>query len=1220
MAEAHPLILELYQRWLRSPGVAPEIICQDHPELLADLQACVGRAAIAASPDTPPDPDATRTLQHSPAAPHRPVEKGDGPWLCACGQPAAAGLKSGDKCGTCGAVMAAPPRTTDLATQTAAPLGHPPRNMADAASPAAAPPKAPRGYVIVKPAGQGGLGEVFEALDESLGRMVALKRIRHDIIPTPTTLQRFITESRVTAQLEHPGIVPVHSAGDDQGLFYTMKLIKGKTLRAAVKEHHQAGGGVSRELLRNFIGACQAVEFAHSRGVIHRDLKPDNIMLGDYGETMVLDWGLAKSQGTPVESPAGDSPARESDADITRVGERLGTPNYMPPEQLRGAVTEHGTASDVYALGAVLFFVLHNSAPAGTKPPDCAPAPVALSAIACKAMAHERADRYPSVAALARDVQHWLDDEPVGVFRDPLSVQALRWMRRHRTLVTATAAIVVLGVAATLINSVLVGREQQRTAAEERRTRMELARSNIAEADALAAGGEPVESLQRIQQAGEILAGLHAPATPAVLAALNVVWRSGSPSLSAADAGPRFRDAAICPGRPEALAVGDDGVLRYVHLATSQVTPLTLEPPGLMTAVGVAPKGDVAAVGTAEGAVRLIHYAGGGGAWPAAVAAHGQAVRAVRFSPGGGLFATLGGDGSVWIWRPEAAAGMPVILPGNERARAIAFAGDSHLVVAHSSGFYVLLVGSAEPIVSAQGKGDQLTAVAASEDGSCVITGDIKGVIRRWKQGGDETEFALHAGQIYRIALAPDATKAWYCAQDGRCGLLELETGEVVQTLAPVSGAPVRCMDVDWQSGLAVTVVGSNSTWTLESWNLRGNPLEKTLDDSLHEGDSVAFSDSGSLLMGLNADGRVGVWDLGTGFELLPLGSVAKDALKGGLGLLSANGAVALPPTETYFTNSESESRVAPVYSITDGRVKANLTEVAGSSQFRALSPNGAMAVTIIGAQPPVTTLGIWNIAAAAKGPVAKIDLEAGPVAGAFSADGRWLAVGLENGRTLLVNTGDGTFQASGAYSSPIRRLCFVGARDIVVAHRDGTLRRWSPDDPLRNRSVAGHQGDISNVVCAAPVNLVFSAGRDGKLCIWTKDLDWIRSINIGVNLELLAVNPAGECLVFRAASGIMALHLDSARRIVEANVGHVDVTGNMRYLRYLALGRFDWFLETMPGGTIPGVSEADIARALWAEGRIADARKAFSKAISDDPDHAADLRACLGKLQGISP
>jgi WD40 repeat protein/tRNA A-37 threonylcarbamoyl transferase component Bud32 len=1219
MAEAKPLVMELYQRWLRSPGVAPEIICKDHPELLAELKACVGRAAGAAWSGSSPDPDATISMQSPPTTNPSPVDQSKGPLWCANGHPVAAGFKTGDTCRTCDATISMPPRAADSVTKDAAPECDSPKNVEGAPSPDAALPKAPHGYVIIKEAGKGGLGEVFEALDESLDRKVALKRIRHDMTPTPTTLHRFLVESRVTAQLEHPGIVPVHSAGDDHGPYYTMKLIQGKTLWAAVKEHHQTSRGTSRELLRRFIGVCQAVEFAHSRGVIHRDIKPSNIMLGNYGETILLDWGLAKSHDGLLEEAVDEPQEPDSGMDVTRVGECLGTLNYMPPEQMRGALAEHGTTSDVYALGAVLFFILNNASPGGVKPPNLPQVSKALAAIARKAMAHARADRYPSAAALAHDVQHWLDDEPVSVHQDPWSVQLFRWMKRHRTMVTAASAVIVLGVSAILINNVLVRREQQRTAAEERRTRRELARSNIAEADALAAGAGPVESLKRIQQASEILAGLHEPADPAILAALNVVWRNGSPSLSAADAGPRFRDAAIAPGRAEALAVGDDGLLRYIHLPTSQATTMVLETGELMSAVGVAPRGDVVAVGTTDGAVRLIHYRGSG-IWPAAVPAHSQNVIAVRFSPGGSVFATLGGDGSVWLWRPEAATGMHIQLPGNERAKAIAFSSEARLVVAHAGGFYMFMVGAAAPTVIARGKGDQLTAIAASGDGSRVITGDMKGVIRRWKEGGDETEFALHAGKIYHIALSPDATKAWYSAQEGRCGLLDLETGDVVQTLAPVSGAPVNCLDVDWESGLALTVVKSNSIWILESWNLRGNPLEKPLDNSQQAEGPVAFSDSGTLLMGLKTDGSVGVWDLGTGFELLPLGGVAKETLKAGLGLLSADGAVALPPTETYSTSSESKARVAPVYSTKDGRVKANLTELADASQFRALSPDGKKAATIIGAKIPVTTLGIWTIAAVDKGPVARIDLEASPVTGAFSADGRWLAVGLENGQTVLVDAGDGTHQTFGGSSSPVRSICFVGERDIVVAHRDGTLCLWSPAHPSKNHSVAAHQGDISKVVCAERGNLLFSAGRDGKLCIWTKDLDRVRAITIGTDLELLAINPTGECLVFRAASGITALHLDFARRLVEANVGHMDVAGDKRFLRYLALGRSDWFLETIPGGTTPGVSEADKARALWAEGRLADAKNAFSKALIDVPAHAADLQACLRKLQGISP
>jgi serine/threonine-protein kinase len=331
---------------------------------------------------------------------------------------------------------------------------------------------------------EGGLGRVFIARDEELRREVALKQIRDQHADDPQRRVRFLVEAEITGGLEHPGIVPVYGLGtyDDGRPYYAMRFIKGDSLKHAVAQYHREAAGRDageravelRRLLGRFLDVCNAIAYAHSRGVLHRDLKPGNIMLGKYGETLVVDWGLAKSVDQPevarLDAEPALSPESGSGVEPTEAGTQIGTPAYMSPEQAAGRLDLLGPRSDIYSLGATLYHLLTGRAPwheepageilrkvvAGeiTRPRSLDPriAPE-LEAICLKAMAREPEDRYATPRELADDIEAWLADEPVSAWREPWRVRTRRWMRRHRTLVTSAAValgVAVAGLAVTL--------------------------------------------------------------------------------------------------------------------------------------------------------------------------------------------------------------------------------------------------------------------------------------------------------------------------------------------------------------------------------------------------------------------------------------------------------------------------------------------------------------------------------------------------------------------------------------------------------------------------------------------------------------------------------------------------------------------------------------------------------------------------------------------------
>jgi serine/threonine protein kinase/tetratricopeptide (TPR) repeat protein len=333
-------------------------------------------------------------------------------------------------------------------------------------------------FRILRPHAHGGLGAVFVALDSELHREVALKQILDKHADDAVSRQRFLLEAEVTGGLEHPGIVPVYGLGayGNGRRYYAMRFIRGDSLKDAIAGFHcdeamRADAGRRslelRKLLRRFLDVCNAVEYAHSRGVLHRDIKPGNIIVGKHGETLVVDWGLAKARGQPAAESWEERPLVPSSASGTAEtlpGSALGTPAYMSPEQARGELELLGPRADVYSLGATLYCLLTGSPPfeaedpgevlravqRGAFPPLRRIDPSidkALEAICCKAMSLRPEDRYGSCKALADDIERWMADERVSAWREPWTRSLVRWLTRHRTSVTAAGAAMLMALA-----------------------------------------------------------------------------------------------------------------------------------------------------------------------------------------------------------------------------------------------------------------------------------------------------------------------------------------------------------------------------------------------------------------------------------------------------------------------------------------------------------------------------------------------------------------------------------------------------------------------------------------------------------------------------------------------------------------------------------------------------------------------------------------------------
>jgi serine/threonine protein kinase len=286
-------------------------------------------------------------------------------------------------------------------------------------------PDAGERYEVHELLGRGGMGAVYRATDRILKRDVAIKVLPAEV-DQRDVIRRLEREAQVLASLEHPGIVAVHDAGSlgDGRPFYIMRLVRGHRLDEQVRAESRG------QRLRRFLAICDAVSFAHSRGVIHRDLKPSNIMVGEFGEVLVLDWGVAKVAG---DHTADHSAGASSSRDRTGDGVAVGTPGFMAPEQISGDRSRIDVRADVFGLGAVLRDLLGGDS-----------VPKALRAIVARATAANASDRYAGVDALAADVRAWLDGLAVSAHAESVFEKAARFYRRNSALILLLLAYLVV--------------------------------------------------------------------------------------------------------------------------------------------------------------------------------------------------------------------------------------------------------------------------------------------------------------------------------------------------------------------------------------------------------------------------------------------------------------------------------------------------------------------------------------------------------------------------------------------------------------------------------------------------------------------------------------------------------------------------------------------------------------------------------------------------------
>jgi WD40 repeat protein len=691
-------------------------------------------------------------------------------------------------------------------------------------------------FEVLAPHARGGLGEVFLAFDRELRRRVALKELQSRLAHDPDAQARFLREAEVTGRLEHPGIVPVYSLGryPDGRPYYAMRLIEGQTLRDAIEHYHRASpddgprGLAFQRLLRSVIDACNAVAYAHSRGVVHRDLKPENIMLGPFGETLVVDWGVAKVQGDEPAAPrAAADDTGAGDASMTRPGSVVGTPRTMSPEQAAGELERVGPASDIYSLGAILYFLLAGRAafPDGDVPTvlkrvrrGIFPAPrrlrrsvdPRLEAICLKAMALDPGERHASALDLAGDLEAWQAD--------------VRYQG-----------------------------EQEQALSEARQSH---ARLCFERAWACFDRQAHAEGLLWLSRALE-----HAPAEPPdlqrVVRTNLAAWHIGARLLERSlRHGGAIHALRFCPeGRRLATACGD-GTARLWDVATGTPLAPPLEHDGAVRAVAFDPDGAALVTAGDEGLLRRWDALTGdrvGEPWPC-----GGPAACLAFRPDGARIAA-GGPGGLSLW--DALSGRVVRAPDAELGpvRALAFSPDGATLAVACDGGAVHLLESdgGAPSGAPLAHGSAVAVLEFDPLGRWLLAGDIAGHARLWDLARRTLLVDLpHGERIQCAGFRPDGDAFATAGTDGTARLWDGAGGRPIG--APLlHRARVACLAFR-PDGTLMATGGADGTvrlWCATTGLPIGPPLA-------HGGDvrALGFSPDGRRLATAGPDALARCW------------------------------------------------------------------------------------------------------------------------------------------------------------------------------------------------------------------------------------------------------------------------------------------------------------------------------------------------------------------------
>ena len=954
-------------------------------------------------------------------------------------------------------------------------------------------PETPGRYQVEADAeiGRGGIGRVLVAFDTGLGRQVAIKELLTDIstgaISTPDTenrsrtgalAARFLREARVTGQLEHPNIVPVYEVGrrDNGTYYYTMKLVRGRTLATALRSC--AGLRERLELLHHYVDLCQAIAYAHDRGVVHRDIKPDNVMLGEFGETVVLDWGLAKISGRK------DIRAKEIRRDMTILhdaaagktvdGAAIGTPAYMSPEQAEGNIDDIDEKSDVWSLGAVLYELLTGKPPfEGYTPYEIigkvmkdevvAPrakldqVPAELSAVAMKALQRDKARRYEKAERLAAEINAYMSGGRIAAYEYG-SMELLRmFVRKHRAAsVLVVLLAVLMGVSGVgLYSAYQVANRERSTAlgardrAEEQRviaqreSRRALANFALALAEKSAASAADKDFLKARLFAAKALetspynprspnrfddprklAGADAVASRAAIqsslydALTHTHFRYRSKLAGHADV---VHDLAFSPDDTRLASAGDDGLLVQRLGETSPMIQRGHE--GAVTSVAWAPNGKSIATGGSDGTVRIWNATEGKPT--GTVARHDAPLVGVVYMKHGRMIASVDAKGSLTTTPVDGNGGQEHVDLRTEVTGGLALSpNEETLVVGGRKALLLLRARGLAREGALDFAGHAAYRVGFSHDGTLVGASGSSSMARVWRIADHSIVATIKGENIDQLdfALSTDDKRA-LIVDDGSLNVWRLGTGRKDAHLdTPRSFVRAMAMTSD-----GALVALAEESGAIKLWRYSPDAEAEALTGHRTPMSWIEPAMAGKRMVSGDWYGSVRVWDTTTGEQV-----------------------------------HELQAKGAAIWrlSVSPDGTRVSIGDFAGEIQ-------------------------VWDLrkqerVAAWKGSNEQIR---GVV---WSADMRWLAsVGMEKALKVW-DASTGELVRTLALSAGSWWLEWArDGRRIVLGGFDGKLRVIDTTSWKLVHELNGHEAIISGLAIAADSHTAVSTSKDGTARVW---------------------------------------------------------------------------------------------------------------------------------------